>query len=187
MCRRKTAAMQTIEAMCARHEFDKEELAVKAKMLLKSYRQICWTALGSFEVSADESYCLSKTDIAKAIAYLYAYEADTDRRQFEQTMESMFDSKWIIEVVDSAMLQVHEFPDDGNLYFEILQKMFLGRYRYVESELLDILQIERSRFYERKKEAVIIFGLALWGTVLPNIASMMEDDPPLSYAECEIF
>lgn len=83
----------------------------------------------------------------------------------------------MVDVVDSAMLQVNEFPDSGSLYFEILQKMFLGRFKYTESDLLEILNVERSRFYERKKEAILAFGLALWGTVLPKIASVIEADP----------
>ena len=177
MCRRKTAAMQIIESMCARNDFDMDELAAKSKLLLKSYRQICWTALGRFDVASDENYYMCNEDVERAIEYLYAYQPDVDRKEFEKSLEALFDSKWMIEVVDSAMLQVNEFPDAGKLYFEILQKMFLGRFKYNEGELLEILQIERSRFYERKREAIIVFGLALWGTVLPKIAIIIEDEP----------
>lgn len=177
MCRRKTTAMQAIETMCASQNIDVNELAAKAKLLLKSYRRICWTSLGSFRLSNDEGYCICNEDIERALEYLYSYGPNVDRITFEQNLKTLFDSRWMVDVVDSAMLQVNEFPDSGSLYFEILQKMFLGRFKYTESDLLEILNVERSRFYERKKEAILAFGLALWGTVLPKIASVIEADP----------
>ena len=69
----------------------------------------------------------------------------------------------MVELVDSAMIQVKEFPGMGEEYFEILSKFFLSKVRYSENDLLDVLKMERSRYYDRKKEAILIFGLALWG------------------------
>lgn len=39
--------------------------------------------------------------------------------------------------------------------------------QYTESELLEILNLERSTFYDRKKEAVMLLGIALWGYAIP--------------------
>ena len=40
--------------------------------------------------------------------------------------------------------------------------------------MLDILSLERSTYYDRKKEAILVFGLAMWGTVLPKLALMLQ-------------
>ena len=176
MCRRKTTAMQTIEAMCASHDMKIDDLTAKSKLLLKSYRRVCWASLGSFQLRNDDGYCICSEDIDKALDYLYSYSPHEELGIFEQNLKKLFDSRWMVELVDDTMVQVKEFPDSGVLYLEILQKCFLNKYKYTEAELLEILKIERSRFYDRKKEAILAFGLALWGTVLPRIATIMESE-----------
>lgn len=71
------------------------------------------------------------------------------------------------------MLQVREFPVKGELYFSLLSKCYLTRFSYSESELLEVLKLERSSFYDRKKEAICVFGLALWGNALPKLQQFL--------------
>ena len=40
-------------------------------------------------------------------------------------------------------------------------------YGYTESELLDLLNMERSTFYDRKREAILLLGVSLWGYAIP--------------------
>ena len=40
--------------------------------------------------------------------------------------------------------------------------------------MLEMLQIERSVYYDRKKEATLVFGIALWGTVMPKLSMMLQ-------------
>lgn len=44
---------------------------------------------------------------------------------------------------------------------------YLTAFRYTESELLELLNLERSTFYDRKKEAVLLLGISLWGYAIP--------------------
>jgi hypothetical protein len=61
----------------------------------------------------------------------------------------------MVELVDTAMLKVRDFPYNGEVYFEILSKCYLNRFKYTETELLELLQLERSSYYDRKKEAIM--------------------------------
>ena len=63
-------------------------------------------------------------------------------------------------------------PD--KLYHEILSKSYLTAFRYTESELLEILSIERSTFYDRKKEAIMLLGIALWGYAIPAFRGIFD-------------
>ena len=184
MCRRKTYSMQTIEAMCASHNISPEDLLSKSKLLLGSYRRVCWASLGACQLQSDDSYFICDDNIEQALDYLRAYPPNEDRGVFERNLKTLFDSKWMVELVDTAMIQVKEFPDIGERYFEILSKYFLSKFKYCESELLEVLQIERSSYYDRKKEAILVFGLALWGTVLPKLSNILEEEPLEVYNEC---
>ena len=66
-----------------------------------------------------------------------------------------------------SLVLVYDRTDNGRLYHEILSKSYLTAFRYTESELLEILNLERSTFYDRKKEAVMLLGIALWGYAIP--------------------
>lgn len=73
----------------------------------------------------------------------------------------------MIDLIDKAMSKVYDYYNNGRLYHEILSKSYLTAFRYTESELLEILNLERSTFYDRKKEAVMLLGIALWGYAIP--------------------
>lgn len=83
----------------------------------------------------------------------------------------------MMEMVEGAMARVYEFPDGGGLFFEILNKAFLWRNKCKESEMLEMLNMERSRQYDRKKEAIMVFGLALWGAELPKVKEFLQEEP----------
>lgn len=91
------------------------------------------------------------------------------RKRFEERICSLFETKWLIEIVDSIMLRVRDYPCKGDLYCEILSKYYLNRFKYREFELLELLDMERSSFYDRKKEAIMLFGLSLCGSSLPKL------------------
>ncbi len=41
--------------------------------------------------------------------------------------------------------------------------------------MLELLQIERSTFYDRKREAILVFGLAMWGGAIPQLKTFLND------------
>ena len=82
----------------------------------------------------------------------------------------------MIDLIETAMLQVREFPNGGAQYHEILSKCYLSTFQYTENELLELMSMERSRFYDRKKEAIMLFGLSLWGTAIPKLRSFLSEE-----------
>ena len=43
------------------------------------------------------------------------------------------------------------------------------------SELLELFSLARSTFYDRKKEAIYVFGVSLWGDELPKMMRFMAE------------
>ena len=174
MCHKKSSASKTIDAMFVSADMDAKVYSAKAKLLLNSYRHVCWASLGSFQLINEDDYCICDEDIDQALEYLTSYTPDVERRCFEQKLKALFKSRWMVELVDDTMLQVREFPDLGELYFELLSKFYLTKFKYGEAELLDLLKLERSTYYDRKGEAIRVFALAMWGTVLPRTMALIE-------------
>ena len=120
MCRKVTSAMKMINSMFEAENMDSKELSAKAKMLLASYRHVCWASIGFFRVGSEEQYMICDDDIDQALNYLVEFSPSEDKRVFESNLKALFDSKWMMELVDDAMIQVKEFPDMGEMYFELL-------------------------------------------------------------------
>ena len=168
MGRKNTGVWNSIRSMCRMYELDMDVLYQKSRMLLSIYREACWSASGRADMVAEDiRYCCG-TDLDGALLYLEEFAPDREREAFEQRVKTLFETRWMTELVEKAMEKVREFPAYGELYFEILSKSYLGRRKYTESELLSVLNMERSRFYDRKKEGIMIFGISMWGVLIPK-------------------
>jgi hypothetical protein len=137
---------------------------------MKVYRDVVW--MTARRANLMKSECMAYTqgrELDTALAYLAEF-APTERKQdFEAKVSALFETKWLVDLIDTAMVRVHEYPDNGKVYFEILSKSYMTAFKYSEADLLEILSLERSTFYDRKREATMILGVALWGFAIPEI------------------
>ena len=157
MGRKNSLAKNSIQMLCVMQHLDEQNLYERSKLLLSIYRNVCWTACDRAAMLREEAeYCYGR-ELEEGLLYL----------------------KWLVELVDSAMVKMRDFPYSPQLYFDIVFKCYLSRFRYTEPELLETLRMERSTYYDRKKEAIKIFGLSLWGSALPQIKQALEE--PLLY------
>ena len=88
----------------------------------------------------------------------------------------LFENKWMVDLIDMAMGKIYDYPNNGKLYHEILSKSYLTAFRYTERELLELLNMERSTFYDRKREAVMLLGVSLWGYAIPQFKGIIQTD-----------
>lgn len=175
MGRKNSVAMASIQRMCRIQQVDEKALANKSKMLLTIYRDVCWSTIGRADCVREDLVCYCGGQLDTALIYLETFAPTEERERFETTVRNLFETKWMVELVDTAMLKVKEFPYNGDLYFEIISKCYLNSFRYTEVEMLELLQIERSTFYDRKKEAIMAFGLSMWGGAIPKLKTFLKD------------
>ncbi len=172
MARRQSSVWNSIRAMCAMQEMDEDYLYKKAKLLLSCYRNACWVTYRRTGAPEDASYYINNPNLKLMIDYLKAYLPEEKKSVFEAKLSQLQDSRLLVELVEETLMRVREFPDYGEQYHEILSKGFLVRVKYTEAELLDALSMERSRYYDRKKEAIMVFGVVLWGTEIPRLEEL---------------
>ncbi len=175
MSRKNSVAMSSIQRMCRIQQVNEKDLANKAKLLLTIYRDVCWSTIGRADVVHEDLLCCCGGHLDTALIYLENFAPTEEREKFEATVRNLFETKWMVELVETAMLKVMDFPYNGELYFEIISKCYLNSTRYKETELLELLGIERSTFYDRKKEAIMAFGLSMWGGAIPKLKCFLQD------------
>lgn len=54
------------------------------------------------------------------------------------------------------------FPEFGKLYYDILQMAYFEKDKKSDQEILEKLNLERSTYYRRTKEAILLCGVLIW-------------------------
>ena len=172
----RTGSGQRIKTLCSINNLNEDDLYNKSKMVLEIYRDVCWK---SAECASDlreqvdyECEYMSGT-LNSALLYLESFAPDESRDRFTRRIQNLFETKWMIEIVDAAMLRVREFPLKGDMYASLLSMYYLSKYEFSEDELMEEFNWGRSTYYRRKKEAIKVFGLALWGGSIEEFRDTM--------------
>lgn len=140
----------------------------KSKLILKIYRDVVWVLSERAQELQEYAWELGDQDLSTGLCYLENFAPDIDLQDFEEKVCCVIQSQMLVDVINRALLRLKRYPDRGELYYEILSKQFIYRFNSTEKELLDELNMERSVFYDRKKEAIYLFSICLFGYVSGN-------------------
>jgi hypothetical protein len=167
--RKESKVMKQCSLMFKGLNIEREGVLHKTKLLLKIYRPVVWSASSrALEVcESAEIYC-SRT-MEEALEYLANYAPEFEQDRFSEKVKSLFETQWLIALIDNAMNKIYDYPDNGKIYHEILSKQYLTVYKYSEFEMLELLNLERSTYYDKKKEALELFAICLWGYTIPSM------------------
>ncbi len=174
--RKESRVMKQCALMYKGLNIDRDMVLHKTKLLMKIYRPVVWSASNRvLEVcESAEIYCSKQME--EALEYLANYAPDTEQEKFSAKVRSLFETQWLISLVDSTMNKIYEYPDNGKIYHEILSKQYLTVYKYTEQEMLEVLNMERSSYYDKKKEAIDLFAICLWGYTIPSMRGLFGID-----------
>lgn len=173
---RKTKMMKNISRMYEGMQLDEEQVFRKAKLLLVIYRDVVWTSIKEVNYVKEVCTAYYSNDLSLALTYLNDFAPTERREDFMEKVSGIFETKWMIDLIDTAMLKIYDYHHNGMLYHEILSKCYITAYPMTEGEMLETLCMERSNFYIKKKEAIKLFGIALWGYALPRYQELLIED-----------
>jgi len=148
---------------------EKESVYHNAVLLLRIYSSAVWNtkaAVDELLYAHSETYMSGDIEALECIVSMYE---SNSVRQLESKLRCVAQNKIMIDIVEKNMLHVREYPCYGELYYNILNQNFFVKYPYTESEILESLNISRSTYYRRRKEAITTFGVSMWGYILPCV------------------
>ena len=105
----------------------------------------------------------------------------------EERTQSLLFTHALVDIINRALVRLKEYPDNGERYYELINKMHVLKYPYSETEMLDALNISRRTLYREKKEGVNMLGVILWGFLLPNLMKNMAQNWHLNSTEIAPF
>ena len=175
MGRKDTITAKNIQKMYEQLCLDQKDILHRTKLLLSVYRDVVWITLNK-SANLTEELIYYGDDLNGALIYLEQFSPEIERQEFERRVSMLFENKWMVDLIDMAMGKIYDYHNNGKLYHEILSKSYLAAFRYTERELLELLNMERSTFYDRKKEAIMLLGVSLWGYAIPQFKGIIQTD-----------
>lgn len=169
--RKESAIIRKCSAQLTALGLDNEAVFHKSKLILKIYRDVVWSLSERAEELQRYACEIGGQDLGVGLSFLENFAPDIDQRAFEEKVCCVVQNKMLVDAVNRSLLRLKRYPLRGELYYEILTKQYVYRYNGTEKELLDELNMERSVFYDRKREAVHLFSICLFGYAIPEIMS----------------
>lgn len=180
-------AMQFIEAQAQALRLDPKEIYTKAKALLHLYQNVVWSVKNRADNLRQEISGTYGMHLNTALMYLSDLAPEKTKAGFEASVTTLFQSKWIIELLDLSLQYVQDYPLYGETYARLLHLRFMDETRRSDANVSELLVLERSTYYDRKKEAIMLMGLSLWGFVVPNTLNTYRRVSTLSVSEKDFF
>ena len=182
-----TKAMQFIEAQAQSIHLDTKEIYSKTKALLQLYQSVVWSVKNRADNLRREIAGTYGMQLSTALMYLSDLAPEKTKNSFEASVTMLFQSKWIIELLDLSLQYVQDDPLYGEIYARLLHLRFMDETRRSDADVSELLALERSTYYDRKKEAILLMGVSLWGFVVPNTLDTYHRVSMLSVSEKDFF
>jgi hypothetical protein len=151
-------------------EFD-EKVYHDAHLLLDIYSDVLWGMNNSYTNIVRECKEIYGNSSIMVLDVITEFGSDLKAKLLHEQLEDTEASKVIIEIINAAMFKLVTYPHKGERYYEILKTTYFSEKKYSENEILDILKLSRSTYFRQRKKAISLFGVILWGYVLPEFIS----------------
>ena len=161
------ASMRKIKKVCTTLQLEQDFVFNRAEILIANFHVITWT---DAEKAKHRSNAPTETATRKnpelALLYLADFSPAEDRRDIFNKMYSLFEAQWLKEWVESALDYVRAFSEDGDLYCNILNGE-LTQTIIKARDLQKAFGAGKSSYYRKRQEAILLFGVAVWGVIVP--------------------
>jgi len=160
--------------LCESKALDIDRLLGRARVLLDMYQRIASVILDDTEMTVSESSTHYAgdgsflSDIKAGLSYLADFEPEFKKKDFEAKVTRLFKAQWMMELIEMALLRVKCYSENGEKYYDILYKSYFNKRKYKNDDLQEIYGVEHSTISDYKREAVLLFGIYLWGYIIPQ-------------------
>ena len=162
--------LDKIVSICRLEKKHNAKLYHQTKLLLELYLKVVWSVENSLYDLESTATDFGSQRIQDLLNYLdLDFEGEVDKGKIEDHLKSIAKSKDLVFLIDQAMMKLNDYPNGGELFFNIINRKFILKDLYSDTDLMDSLDLERTTFYKRKKEAINMLGTILWGYVIPGL------------------
>ena len=162
MGRKNSLAKNSIQMLCVMQHLDEQNLYERSKLLLSIYRNVCWTACDRAAMLREEAeYCYGR-ELEEGLLYLNDFAPTVEREKFEETVKSLFQTKWLVELVDSAMVKIQNLNywkrfgwKEAHIMIEKRKQLKYSVYPFGGVLFLKSNRLWKNRYFMNRGEVVL--------------------------------
>lgn len=156
---RKTIMMQELEQYLTAIALEPEDLINDTRRLLNLYNKLTWIAeLGGVQ-EYDRDGLHGAIDLYQEMLH-HSHTAALVTHPGAQPLRDM---------MQQVLNIVQRYPEHGKQYHYILKTAYFDPAPQTDGELMDLLHLERTTYYSRKREAVTLFAILLHTKYMPQL------------------
>ncbi|MDY6084158.1 MAG: hypothetical protein SPI25_02750 [Dialister sp.] len=148
----------------------------KAKAVLSVYRHVVWAIKARSGMMLCEAVASYGKDPDSALTFLETFAPEQTKNDFQARVTHLFETRWLIDLINQAMEKIGEYPMHGATYRTIIYHYFLAEEKETDEGLMRRLHLERTCYYQKKKEAIALIGVAVWGYALPTLLHELKEE-----------
>lgn len=172
--KKNSSIMNTIKFHYKAMGLNFDEIFKKTKLLLSIYKSVCWeTSLRADEFYEQLQFESKRLDVA--LEFLMEYSCQMEKNRFIHRVSSFFQTKWLIDIITETNGHVYKYPYSGRIYADIISTCYMHYMEHTEQDMLDVLNMERTTYYSKKKEAIALIGYCIWGIVIPKYMKIYQN------------
>ncbi|HEM3332422.1 TPA: hypothetical protein U1A56_000183 [Streptococcus suis] len=170
-----------------------EEISSAAKLILSLYRQVTWAVDSRANFMMFESKENYGSTSESAYLYLSTFAPDRVEEKFNNRVSNVMDSKLMLLIIYDACVRLKVYPElmlliiydacvrlkvypeYGEIYHKIIYNYYISEKKITDEACMRSVSLERTVYYQRKKEAIALVGVIIWGYTLPTAISQLED------------
>jgi hypothetical protein len=152
-----------ISQLCKSRGLDGDDTYAIAKRLLENYRRAMWLQGGL----SDTARSIMEGENVQEVKQWYINLKELTKEELREAsinsaLFHIYRTNWCMEVVETVLAKVKDFYPYGDVYYEILTKAYLNEEDKKDAVVLEELSLDRSTYYRRKREAILMCGILMW-------------------------
>lgn len=163
-----------LHSIANRHKNIDPKTYHNANQLLRIYSDVVWNNVEAYTDVIRECNDTYGLPNYKGLEILAEIGEEEKAIELKERLMNVAENKIIIDAIERALLHVKDYKHNGEIYYDIIYKNFFVKYKYTEDDLLDELKMSRSTYYRKRKEAIHLFGVSLWGFIIPKVLKSLD-------------
>lgn len=138
-------------------------------LLLKKYSKVKWRVIDSLEELEQESIELTDKTLTDLIDNLVGIDPRVKEERLVARLESIEQSKSILDFIDQSLIKLKQYPYDGEVYYEMINRAYINKTNKPLEAMAEEFGMSRATFFREKKKAINMFGIIMWGYIFHEI------------------
>lgn len=165
----------SIRSLLNRHKDIDPKIYHNAQELLKIYSDVVWNNIEEYSDVVSECNELYGLSSYKGLEIMAEIGEEQKAIELRERLMNVAENKIMIDAIEKALSHVKAYRYNGEVYFDIINKNYFIKNKCTEDDMLEDLCISRSTYYRKRKEAIHLFGIYLWGFVIPKVINTIPD------------